>query len=222
MKKLNLKSWVVPALYVVSISVILISVVAIGRLMSTDYERAVSNNLVPNSVADINNNNIENPDQGHAVVEVTNETIVKPFKDEKVTVGKDYYDAEAEEDKQLNSLIFYKNTYMENTGILYKGEKEFEVISVLDGNVTSITKDDILGNVVEITHSNDLITVYHSLGTVNVKVGDYVKQNDVIGKSGKVNIDEGYENALLFEVNLKGQIINPNEFYNMNIQELLN
>ena len=55
---------------------------------------------------------------------------------------------------------------------------------------------------------------------MSVKVGDAIKQHDVIGKSGKVNIDKGYENALLFEVNYKGQILNPNEFYNMKVSDL--
>ena len=111
---------------------------------------------------------------------------------------------------------------MQNTGILYNSEEEFDVVSVLDGTVTSITEDEILGKVVEIAHSTELITIYHCLGEVNVNVGDNVKQNDVIGKSGKVNIDEGYDNALLFEVNYKGSIINPTEFYNMQVSDLMN
>ena len=111
---------------------------------------------------------------------------------------------------------------MQNTGILYNSDETFDVVSSMDGEVTSVTKDEILGNVVEISHSNELITIYHCLNEVNVKAGDKVKQNDVIGTSGKVNIDEGYENALLFEVNYKGNIINPEEFYNMNVKDLIN
>ena len=37
----------------------------------------------------------------------------------------------------------------------------------------------------------------------------------VNGVNGEVDIDEGYGNALIFEVNLKGEIINPNDFYVM-------
>lgn len=215
MKKLKLKSWVVPALYVVSLSIIFISIVLVGKLMATDYENAVLNDNVhvPSSV--IENNSIV------PVVEVTNETIVKPYTTSEVNVAKDFYSTEDSEENQLNSLIFYKNTYMENTGVLYTGENAFDVVAVLDGSVTSITKDEILGNVVEVTHSTNLITIYHCLSDVDVKVGDGIKQNDVIGKSGSVNIDETYENALLFEVNYQGQIINPNDFYNMQVEDLL-
>lgn len=215
MKKLKLKSWVVPALYVVSISIIFISVVMVGKLMATDYERAVLNDNVhvPSGIID-NNSTVP-------VVEVTNQSIIKPFTASDVNVTKDFYSSEDSEENQLKSLIFYKNTYMENTGVLYTGENAFDVVAVLDGNVTSITKDEILGNVVEVTHSTNLITIYHCLSEVSVKVGDAIKQGDVIGKSGSVNIDDTYKNALLFEVNYQGQIINPNDFYNMQVEELL-
>ena len=110
---------------------------------------------------------------------------------------------------------------MQNTGVLYTNNEKFDVVSVLDGTVTSITKDEILGNVVEILHNTELITIYSCLDEVLVKVGDNVKQNDVIGNSGPVNTDKSYENALLFEVNYKGTIINPIEFYNMKISDLM-
>lgn len=212
MKRKKLKSWVVPALYVVSISVIFMSVLLIGRMMVADNTDPIEKVFVPDNILD---------DDEIPVVEVTNATVNHPYLLEGVKVAKDFYDKEATEDKQVNSLIFYKNTYMENTGVLYTASETFDVVSVLDGAVTSITEDEILGNVVEITHSTELITIYHSLGEVNVKVGDTVKQNDVIGKSGKVNIDKGYENALLFEVNYQGQILNPNKFYNMKVSDLV-
>ncbi len=211
MKKLKLKSWVVPALYAISLGVIFVSIIFIGRVMTTDYEKGPDTNYVPDTFLD---------DDTTSVVEITNETVNHPYLLENVSVAKDFYDKDGTQESQMNSLIYYKNTYMENTGVLYTSNEEFDVVSVLDGNVTSITKDEILGNVVEVTHSTELITIYHCLGDVSVKVGDTLKQNDVIGKSGRVNIDKGYENALLFEVNFKGQILNPNSFYLMKVADL--
>lgn len=211
MKKLKLKSWVVPALYAISLGVIFISVIFIGKVMAVDYEKKPDTNYVPDTFLD---------DDVTSVVEITNETVNHPYLLEGVKVAKDFYDKDGTEESQLNSLIYYKNTYMENTGVLYTNSEAFDVVSVLDGNVTSITKDEILGNVVEVTHSTELITIYHCLDEVSVKVGDTLKQNDVIGKSGKVNIDKGYENALLFEVNYKGSILNPNKFYLMRVADL--
>lgn len=214
MKIRKLKSWVVPALYVVSISIIFASVILVGKIMATSYEKAsgIDKNIPTNIIDDTTTT---------PVVEITNETVNHPYLLEGVGIAKDFYNKDDDEEKQINSLIFYKNTYMENTGVLYNAPEEFEVVSVLDGTVTSITEDEILGNVVEVTHTTELITIYHCLGKVDVKVGDTVKQNDVLGTSGKVGVDKGYDNALLFEVNFKGQILNPNDFYNMKISDLM-
>ena len=213
MRKYRLKKWVLPSVYALSIGVILVSLVFIGKYMATDYEATDLSNYVSDKVVE---------DDTLEVVTPTNETVDHPYLKENVVIAKNYYDKNASEEDQIKSLIYYKNTYMQNTGILYNSEEEFDVVSVLDGTVTSITEDEILGKVVEIAHSTELITIYHCLAEVNVNVGDNVKQNDVIGKSGKVNIDEGYDNALLFEVNYKGSIINPTEFYNMQVSDLMN
>ena len=212
MKRYKLKKWVLPTVYALSIGFIVLSLVFIGSMMTTDYASPVNFNYVSDDVIE---------DDTTQVVEVTNETVNHPYLLESVKVAKDFYDSTKTEEEQLKSLIYYKNTYMENTGVLYNSDEAFDVVSVLDGTVTSITTDEILGNVVEITHSTELITIYHCLSNVAVKVGDTVKQNDVIGTSGEVNIDEGYKNALLFEVNYKGSIINPNEFYNMKVSDLI-
>lgn len=211
MKKYKLKSWVLPTIYVLSISAIVASLVFIGKMMINENESGEISRYVSDEIFE---NEVTN------VVEITNETVNHPYLLESVKITKNYYDKSQSEEEQINSLIFYRNTYMENTGILYTNDDVFDVVSVLDGTVTSITTDDILGNVVEVTHSTELITIYHCLSNVSVKVGDAVKQNDVLGQSGNVNIDKGYSNALLFEVNYKGMIINPNEFYNMKINDL--
>ena len=212
MKRYKLKKWVLPTIYVMSLSVIVMSLIFIGSMMNSRKESDEVTNFVSNEIVE---------DDVKDVVEVTNETVNHPYLLEGVRIAKDYYDDNKTEEEQIKSLLYYKNTYMENTGVLYDADVKFDVVSVLDGTITSITKDEILGNVIEITHTTDLITIYHCLDEVNVKAGDLVKQNDVIGQSGKVNIDNGYTNSLLFEVNYKGAIINPNEFYNMKISDLI-
>lgn len=216
MKKLKLKRWVVPAIYVLSLTVIVLSLFFIGKYFTK------SNKDVEETIRFVSEDtavNTEEPVIG--VIKPTNETVNHPYLMESVTIAKNFYDKNSTEEMQLNSLIYYKNTYMENTGVIYTNDVKFDVVSVLDGTITSITKDDILGNVVEIMHTNELITVYSCLDEVFVKVGDNIKQNDVIGNSGQVNIDKGYANALLFEVNYKGSIINPIEFYNMKVSDLM-
>ncbi len=197
------------------LSILILSLFAAGIMFSSSLYSSINqnNNYVPKESS-----------QQRIIKEVVEEVKMpsKPFLVDNVKVSKSFYNPKQNEEEQIKSLIYYKNTYMQNTGILYNSDETFDVVSSMDGEVTSVTKDEILGNVVEISHSNELITIYHCLNEVNVKAGDKVKQNDVIGTSGKVNIDEGYENALLFEVNYKGNIINPEEFYNMNVKDLIN
>lgn len=197
------------------LSILILSLFAAGIMFSSSLYSNINqnNNYVPKESS-----------QQRIIKEVVEEVKMpsKPFLVDNVKVSKSFYNPKQNEEEQIKSLIYYKNTYMQNTGILYNSDETFDVVSSMDGEVTSVTKDEILGNVVEISHSNELITIYHCLNEVNVKAGDKVKQNDVIGTSGKVNIDEGYENALLFEVNYKGNIINPEEFYNMNVKDLIN
>ena len=86
----------------------------------------------------------------------------------------------------------------------------FDVVSVLDGTVTDVKQDDILGNVVEIKNGNDYVTTYQSLSEVAVKKGDSVTQGQVIGKSGTNKLDKDMGNHLHFELYTNGQIVDPN------------
>ena len=210
MKKKKFKNWVRAFIFVFSIGIM-----TAGAVVSNKYFESTKNEESIHYVAEE-----VVPDNTQEVVETAPQMIVRPYMDETVTLTKGFYDSTRDESSNENAIIYYKNTYMQNTGALYTGNQQFDVVSVLDGTVTSITKDEILGNVVEVTHSNNLITSYQCLSSVNVKVGDAVSQNFVIGRSGSVEIDEGYGNALLFEVNYKGQIINPEDFYQMNPNEL--
>lgn len=198
----------------IGIAVMILSITLTGLIITSKLSSPVKDDVYIPQI----NNDVNEEEVKETIEEVKLPS--KPFLADNVEVAKTYYNTKDDEQKQIGSLIYYKDTYMQNTGILYKSNESFDVVSALDGKVTSITKDEILGNVVEISHSNNLITIYHCLNEVNVKAGDTIKQNDVIGTSGKVNIDEGYENALLFEVNYKGKTMNPDDFYNMKEDQL--
>ena len=154
------------------------------------------------------------------VVKYKDDKIIKPFNSEDVNVLKKYYDKDAESNVQEESLLFYQNTYMPNTGILYSNKESFDVVSVLDGTVESVVADEIMGNIVTVKHSNNLTTVYQCLNEVHVMTGDLIKQGDVIGTSGINKLESSSENMLLFEVIKGGEYINPDTFYNMKIEEL--
>ena len=110
------------------------------------------------------------------------ETIGLPYSDNSVKIVTNYYNKTDDEETQKQSLIFYEDTYLPSTGIDYKADYDFDAISILDGVVIAVREDQILGNIVEIKHNDNIISTYQSLGEVNVKEGDTIKKGDIIGK----------------------------------------
>ena len=130
-----------------------------------------------------------------------------------------------EENKPLpfelqNSIIYYENTYMQNSGIDYSSDKSFDVVSILEGTVIDVKNDNVMGTIVEIRHTNELISVYQSLSEVNVKIDDKVVQGQIIGKSGESNLNLGVDNNLHFELYYMGEIVNPEEYYDKSLTDL--
>ena len=115
-------------------------------------------------------------------------------------------------------MLFYNNTYVQNTGILYKSDEQFDVVSILDGEIIDIKKDETLGNVIEIKYDS-IITTYYGLNEIKVKKGNQIKQGDIIGTSGKINIDN-LNNSLLLEITKDGKLVNPESYFNKKINEL--
>ena len=209
--KLRLKKKFIPAFYILAISGIFLCILLLGNTVSGLLPMEITDD--PFKVMNV----IDNP----AIPVNTGEIkVIKPYLSESVSITKRFYDAEADEESQKKSLIYYEDTYMQNTGIIYSCESPFDVVSVLEGRVRLINDDEILGKVVEIIHGNDLVTVYQSLSEVKVNLGDTVKQGDIIGISGPNEIINKAHN-LLFEVYSRGNLINPENIYNTNIKDLM-
>ena len=147
-------------------------------------------------------------------------TILRPYTSDKVSIGRSFYDYEADAEKQENAIIFYENTYMQNTGVDYISDSEFDVISVLSGKVVSVETDENLGNIVKVEHEKDIITVYEGIDKITKNVGDQVNQGDVLGVSSTSNINSKFASSLHFEVYYKGEVIDPENFYTLNINDL--
>lgn len=145
--------------------------------------------------------------------------ITRPYTDPDITVVKDYYDYKADSTKQENSLILYESTYLQNSGISFGGKENFDVTAILDGTVSSVEDDELLGKIIEVKHENNLISVYQSLSSANVKQGDTVKQGQVLGKSGTSNVEKDLGNHLHFELIDNGQTVNPNDYFDKKVEE---
>lgn len=145
--------------------------------------------------------------------------INRPYTNESVKLYTSFYDKDSTEEEQQKSLIYYENTYLPNSGVVYSHNEEFDVTAVLEGTVIDIKQDDILGSIVYVSHTNNLTTIYYGLKDVKVKTNDILKQNDVIGKSDSNKFcKEPF--SILFEVNHNGVALNPEKFYEMNLNEL--
>ena len=154
------------------------------------------------------------------VVKTESDKIVKPYMSDSVKIGKYFYDYNDESNKQENSLIVYNNTYIQNTGVDYIDEDSFEVISVLDGEIIGIEDNPVYGKTITIKHNDNLKTIYSNLTDVLVNVGYKVSKGESIANSDVSKFDKDEKYLLHFEVNYKDKEINPEEFYNMKLNEL--
>lgn len=206
MRKRKLRAWVLPTLGAFVLVGALFCYQMISKIIN--YSGPIEPTLVTDSVID-NTVPVNN--------EITNITIIKPYKTDEIAISKTFYSKDDEEAKQQKSLIKYENIYMPNTGILYNSEQEFEVVAVLDGKVKNVKEDELLGYIVEIEHDKNIVTIYQSLKDVKVKANDTIKQGDTIALSGPNKLDGEKENSLHFEVYKDGNLMNPEEFYSMNL-----
>ena len=115
--------------------------------------------------------------------------------------------------KQKNSLILFENTYLPSTGISYKSDYDFDVVSILDGTVLTVKEDQTLGKIIEIKHDNNIISSYQSLSEILVKVGDTVTQGTIIGKSGTSNLEKELGSHLHFELTIESNTVDPEDYY---------
>lgn len=210
MKKQKLKKYVMPMFYIAAFSTLLMSLIMLDSFKEKSVMKEEENFVYVNGSIITSNIPVVSEEK----------VIIKPYTSDKVEISKKFYDASASDSEKQSALIYYNDTYMQNSGVLYKSNEEFEVKSILDGSVSNIKKDDILGNIIEVKHSNNLISTYQGLSTVNVKKGQLLKQGDVIGKSGKLNLGENLENALLFELINDGKYVNPLNYFDKKVNEI--
>ena len=213
MNSRKVKPYVIPIIYGICVIAFLFSMYFLGGFVNNIlFSEDDKLEYVDGDITDNDDNDIP--------VVSTSVKIVRPFLDSSVSIAKTFYDYEGEAEEQENSILFYEDTYIQNSGVDYASADQFDVISILDGTVISVEENDILGTTVEIRHSNDLISIYQSLSDVSVKKDDQIIQGQIIAKSGVSNINKELGNHLHFELYYKGKIVNPEEYYNKSVEEL--
>ena len=198
---MKLKPFVFPVLYISLIFTLVVGLYFTSRVMSKDNEEALND---VNYVSSVILNDV--------VPVVSVDTVISdPFVSESVKITRYFYNIEDDIDKQKESVIYYDNTYMPNTGLDYTSEESFEIVSILDGTIIDIKEDELLGKIVEIRHNNELVSSYAGLSEISVQKGETVTQGMKIGMSGTNKLNESLGNHLHFEIYQNGINIDPSK-----------
>ena len=207
---MKLKPFVFPILYVSLIFTLVIGLYFTSRAINMESEESLSD---VNYVSNVILNDIV------PVISVSS-NVINPYTSDKVTIKRYYYNLEDDAERQKESIIFYDNTYMPNTGIDYVAEEKFDIVSIMDGTVIDIKEDEMLGKIVEVKHNNQFISSYAGLDIVNVQKGENINQGTVIGTSGTSKLNESIGNHLHFEVYEDGVNVDPLKIIGKNLGDL--
>ena len=123
---------------------------------------------------------------------------------------KDYSDTALQYSKTLNQWEAHK-------AIDFLAEEGADVYAVLDGTVTEVSYNYLMGNIIKLDVGDGITVVYKNLSNeIPVKVNDKVKKGDVIGYVGKTAKSESSDVAHLhFETYLKDKSVNPNDYLDL-------
>ncbi|SDO62587.1 stage II sporulation protein Q [Paenibacillus sp. yr247] len=212
-KRLLAKKWVFPATYVAAAAIILTLMwvyqdVGTKKVSQEDLGIKVSSDKTTGNSPD-----------GAVAVNAPAETMQWPVKDKSlVDISIPFYDTNATNEVKQAAMIQYNDQLTPHTAIDLKSKDgaAFDVLAALSGKVTAVEQNPVVGNLVEITHSNGLISVYQSLSDVKVAKGAEVKKGDIIAKAGRNDFEKEDGVHLHFEVRQAADnaAINPETILN--------
>lgn len=195
-----------------------IGIIAVMVLCSTLVVSGVKTYLLNRQEMKFTIDNVFDEDTTPVVKTETN-IIVKPYISDSVKVGRYFYDFESDEKKQEKSLILYEDTYMQNNGVDYVDNKNFDIVAILDGEIISIEDSEVYGKVVTIKHNDNLKSVYSNVDGILVTVGYKIHQGEIFAMSAKPKLQSDYESMLHFEVFYKESAIDPENMYTMSVSD---
>jgi stage II sporulation protein Q len=216
-KRLLAKKWVFPATYVAAAAIIL-TLMWVYQGAGTKTVSLDDPGLKVSSSEQTDNPKA--PHDGALAVNGTTEAMQWPVKDRAaVEVAIPYYDTNASNDVKAAAMIEYLDQLTPHTAIDLKSKDgaAFDVLAALGGKVTAVEQSPVVGKLVEITHSNGLISIYQSLSDVKVTKGAEVKKGDIIAKAGSNDFEKEDGVHLHFEVRQVSDnaAVNPESLLNV-------
>ena len=103
-----------------------------------------------------------------------------------------------------------------HTGIDLRGETGEPVHATATGKVSIAGREGGYGHMVEINHGNGLATRYGHLSAIDVKVGQFVRIGETIGKIGSTGRSTGPH--LHYETRIDGEAVDPQKFLRAGIR----
>ncbi len=107
-----------------------------------------------------------------------------------------------------------------HNGIDIYGQVGDDVLAVADGEVVEVKKSESYGNVLiyKINNTDKEVKVFYGhLDKVLVKVGDKVKQGEVVAKCGKTGLVTGAH--LHYTVYVDGETVDPIQYVKLNLTD---
>ena len=147
-------------------------------------------------------------DVGDDGVDVSTTTYVVPMQN--ATIAKDYSGTELQYNDTLKQWEIHK-------AIDFIATDNLNVYAVADGTVSNVYTNYLEGTVVEISHSDGIVSIYKSLASdISVAVGDTVSAGQVIGQVGDSMAQESNIGAHLhFEMTVNGVKVDPNDYLSL-------
>lgn len=141
------------------------------------------------------------------------------------TIKREFFDLTGDMSLLEDAVKTNGTTFIESKGISYgiDGNKVFDVYNICPGEVISVSgnAESLEGYTVSIKHDNQITSVYSSLSSVTVKVGDKLDENVKIGVSGTTLIDIDAGIHVHLEVLYNGKYINPKDAIGKELSELV-
>ncbi len=140
-------------------------------------------------------------------VEVSTNVYVVPMKN--ATVVKDYSGKELQYNDTLKQWEIHK-------AIDFLAGDDLNVYAVAKGKVSNVYTNYLEGTVVEITHDDNIVSVYKSLEKADVEIGDSISAGSIIGQVGTTMTQELNSGAHLhFEMLQNGKKVDPNNYLDL-------
>ena len=199
------QTWLWPAIYV-GFSLLFVGMIwGYNAFISPDGE-----------VAKGPSTEVDGKDGKEVVVNAQKEIMKFPFDEamlDHMAILNDFYDVNATEESQENSLLVFNQTYETNNGVAISIDGQpFEILAALTGTVKEVNLDPFLGDEIVLEHEDGLITRYRSVKEILVKEGDVVPQGQPLATTTENDFNPTAGVHLQFEVFDNGEAVNPRDF----------